>query len=70
MERVEVPLIKVVFDIFEKLILGRDLMVSFDVVDHLNEVVRNSFEIYLTRDWGPPEVEVVDLGVLELNPER
>lgn len=70
MERVKVPLIKVVFYIFEELVFGRDLMVSFNVVDYLNEVVRNTFEIDLTRDRGPSKVKVVHLSVLKLYPKR
>lgn len=64
MKRIEVSLIEVVLDIFKELVLGCDLMVSFDVVDHLNEVMRDAFEVDLARDRGPSEMEVVNLGVL------
>ena len=64
MERIEVSLIEVVLDIFKELVLGRDLMVSFNVVNNLNEVVRDAIEVDLARDRGPSEVKVVYLGVL------
>jgi hypothetical protein len=68
-EWIEVSLIEVVFDIFEKLILRCDLVMPLDVVDHLDEVMRDALEVDVAWDWCPPKVEVTHLGILKLNPE-
>ena len=69
MKRIQVSFIEIVFDIFEELVFGCDLVVSFNMVDHLDKVVWNALEIDLARDWCPAEVEMTHLCVLELDPK-
>ena len=51
-------LIAVIYNIFEEFMLVRDLVVAFNVIDHLHEVMGQAFKVYLARDRTPTEVEM------------
>ena len=46
------------FEIFEELILGRDLMMMLKMIHHLPEVVAQAIEVDLPTDWAPSKVEM------------
>ena len=51
-------LIVELLQILKQLILSRDLLMIFEMIDHLSEVMRKALKVNLARDRCPPEVVV------------
>ena len=58
------------FQILEQFVLSCDLMVMFEMVDHLTEIMGKALEVDISRDWWPPEVKVRLLIVSHLHPQK
>ena len=69
MEDILLLFITVGFQVFEKLILRRDLVMMLKVVHHLSKVMGQTLEIHLSRDGCPPEMEVRLLVILHFSPK-
>ena len=58
MECILTSLIVELLQILKQLILSRDLLMIFEMIDHLSEVMRKALKVNLARDRCPPEVVV------------
>ena len=68
-ERIQVFVIKVIFDVLEELVFGCYLLMALNVVNHLHKAVREPIEVDASRQRDPFEVEVALLVVLHLHPQ-
>lgn len=57
-EHVLILLLAIEFEVPEQFVLLGYLRMKLEVVEHLSEVVRQSFVVNLSRQWTPPEMEV------------
>ena len=69
MEGILLSLIVVLFHVLKEFILRGDFGMMFEVIGHLDEVVRQPIEVDGLRDRTPSEVIVGDCVVAKLLPK-
>ena len=62
-------MLQVLFYIFKQLVLSRQFYVTLEVIDHLGEVMTQSFVINAPRDWSPPKMIMILLFVSKIIPD-
>ena len=58
MECILTSLVVELLQILKQLILSRDLLMIFEMIDHLPEIMRKALKVNLARDRCPPKVVV------------